>query len=236
MPASNTSLPLIMPIFQALLPVFGKHEEHRSPRCPARSVLVVKQTTVRMVSVQSGGDRRENKMSTARLLESKMMDGRKKIFWLLITIFAGNTEENKFKWRWRNLCLLFSPFEQHSDTEQEAGCGIPLSCTTYRESVIKSLTVLLNVILPYFLQGMTDFLFLYSKEYHCFLSENKTRAKPLRELGSTLPLPSVISLWTPGFFWWISCWDKKFLVFPHLSRKVTQHCVLVSHFENENGI
>lgn len=80
MPASNTSLPLIMPIFQALLPAFGKHEEHRSPGCLARSVLVVKQTTVRMVSAQSGGDRRENKMSTARLLESKMMDGRKKIF------------------------------------------------------------------------------------------------------------------------------------------------------------
>lgn len=163
MPASNTSLPLIMPIFQALLPAFGKHEEHRSPRCPARSVLVVKQTTVRMVSAQSGGDRRENKMSTARLLESKKMDGRKKIFWLLITIFAGNTEENKFKWRWRNLCLLFSPFEEHSDTEQEAGCGIPLSCTTYRESVIKSLTVLLNWSSPTSFREWLTFYFCTAK-------------------------------------------------------------------------
>lgn len=39
MAASNTSLSLKIAIFQALLPGFGKHKEHRSPACPARSVL-----------------------------------------------------------------------------------------------------------------------------------------------------------------------------------------------------
>lgn len=40
-----------------------------------------------------------------------------------------------------------------------------------------------KLILSCFLQGMPNFLFMHSKEWHCFVSENKTRAKPLCELG-----------------------------------------------------
>lgn len=45
MAASNPSLPPKIAIFQALLPAFGKHREHRSPARPARSVLGVEQIT-----------------------------------------------------------------------------------------------------------------------------------------------------------------------------------------------